>query len=580
MRQLQKYITTLLFMGVLSTSSWSQAVLIDRGVNANGLWCFPIHKNESTYLYLPERARLSLKNDSIPEFSFLRYIIEKPAEESSKTITEADGGGILNFLVLYDTPEESVTNAERFLKKKLENDSIKIRGPVVFNSGKYTLVSSILNPASGTSEPKILGTGEAPILENSKIPLSFNIDPVKSKLLLESFKMSTPDVSLVFELSFSGLTENYEAELEIDWSEVKNSHAFEAGGSIYFVGAQVGLGFDKLRKDQAIKFTSTGSDESMESLVQTVYSKLLELMFEPTAIERVPEEHRGGLEDAIGSLIGQGGALSSSNTTGFGINVGYQYKEHRTTGKSHMVFNGRSLVHRNHYITFNAGNLYKKHGNNTEIFKDVPLWDPAFQQRDVYVGVDGNVEREFDKMLNSVTVKLSKKHGNGNETLKEVLLTKDTYKQSNGKISMKYLNHKDEDRREWLTYDYKTVWKFIGGGTYSEDWNTENASMINLYTPFHRRKIELSGDLNSLKEKNIRAIAVKIDYNFFGEPKSDNLTLYPSDEINEKYFEITLPKGTEDVNYTITWFLKNEAPKQKTGVDKYGLIFIDEIPTL
>ncbi len=577
MNYLKNNILLFILFGLCVISN-AQTVLIDQGINANGLWCFPIHKNENTYLYLPQQARLSLNNDSIPEFSFLRYVLEKPSDNYSKTITEAGGGGILNFLVLYDTPEELITNAERFLKKKLENDEVKLRGPIIFNSGKYTLVSSILNPSSGTAKKEILGTGVAPIIENSKIPLSFDIDPVKSKLLLESFKMSTPDVSLVFELGFSGLTESYEAELEIDWSEVKKSHAFDAGGSVYFIGADVGFGFDKLRKDNAIKFTSTGSDTSMESLVQTVYNKLLELMFKPTPLEQVPEDQRGGLEDAIGSLISSDGMLGSRNTTGFGLNVGYQYKEHRTTGKSTMVFKGRSTVDRNHYITFNAGNLYEKYGDNKEIFKDVPLWDPAFQQRDVYVGIDGNIEKEFNKMLNSVTVKLNKEHQNGDHTLKEVLLTKNTYKSSNGKIAMKYLNHEDVDKSEWLNYTYKTTWKFIGGGTYEEDWITESASMINLYTPFQRRKIELSGDLKVFEEKNIRAVSVKINYDFFGDRKSKHLTLYPSDNINDKFFEITLPKGVDDVNYTIIWYVKNNAPIEKKGIDQYGLIFIDEIP--
>jgi hypothetical protein len=576
MKNLRHYITLVVLIGYCLISN-GQSILIDQGVNADGLWCFPIHKKENSYRYLPQRARLSLQNDSIPEFSFLRYITEKPSENNSKTITEAGGGGILNFLVLYDTPQELISNAERFLKKKFENDEIIIEGPIIFDSGKYTLVSSILNPA-GESKKSILGSGSAPIIENSKIPLSFNVDPLKSKLLLESLKMSTPDVSLIFELGFSGLTENYEAELEIDWSEVKKSHAFDAGGSIYFIGADVGLGFDKLRKDNAIKFTSVGKDESMESLVQTVYTKLLELMFKPTPLEQVPEEHRGGLEDAIGSLIGSDGAMGSRNTTGFGLNVGYQYKEHRTTGKSNMVFKGRSLVNRNHYITFNAGNLYKKYGDNKDIFKDVPLWDPAFQQRDVYVGIDGTIENEFDKMLNSVTVKLNKKHQSGDATLKEVLLTKNTYKETNGKIAMSYLNHGDTDQNEWLNYEYQTVWKFIGGGTYSEDWKTASASMINLYTPFQRRKIEISGDVETLRSNNVRAVAVKINYDFFGEPKSKNLTIYPKKELNDKFFEITLPKGSDKVEYTITWYVKNAAPIQKNGIDEYGLLFIDELP--
>lgn len=578
MKNLKSLSSLFIVLLIATNTCWTQSILIDQGINADGLWCFPIHKNENTYVYLPERARLSMKNDSLPEFTYMRYIMEKPTEESAKSITQADGGGILTFLVLYDTPSESISGAERFLKETLENDSIKIRGPVVFNSGKYTLVSSILNPETGKNQSKILVTGSAPIIENSKIPLSFSVDPVRSKLLLENLKMNTPDVSLIFELEYSGLTESYEAQLEIDWSEVQNSTAFNAGGSIYFIGADVELGFDKLRKDQAIKFTSTGSDESMESLVETVYNKLLELMFTPTPLEEVPEDQRGGLEDALSSLIGQGGALGSRNTTGFGLNVGFQYKQHRTTGKSIMQFDGRNLVKRNHYITFNAGNLYKKYGQDSTIFRDVPLWDPAFQQRDVYVGIDGNIEREFQKMLNSVTIKLSKKHANGTETLKEVLLTKDTYMENDGRISMSYLNQGDADRTAWLNYDHKAVWKFIGGGTYDEEWKTENAAMINLYTPFRRRKIELSGDLNRIRELDIRAISVKIDYEFFGEPKSKNLTIYPSDNLNEKYFEITLPKGVDDVSYSITWFKRGSAPIQVKGIDKYGLIFIDEVP--
>lgn len=576
MKNYKHFITIVVLIGWCLISN-AQSILIDKGINADGLWCFPVHKKENTYRYLPQRARLSLQNDSIPEFSFLRYITEKPSENNSKTISEAGGGGILNFLVLYDTPTELITNAESFLKKKFENDEIIIEGPIIFDSGKYTLVSSILNPA-GEKKKSILGSGTAPIIENSKIPLSFNVDPLKSKLLLESLKMSTPDVSLVFELGFSGLTENYEAELEIDWSEVKKSHAFDAGGSVYFVGADVSLGFDKLRKDNAIKFTSVGKNESMESLVQTVYTKLLELMFKPTPLEKVPEKHRGGLEDALSSLIGANGAMGSRNTTGFGLNVGYQYKEHRTTGKSNMVFKGRSLVNRNHYITFNAGNLYKKYGDNKEIFKDVPLWDPAFQQRDVYVGIDGTIEKEFDKMLNSVTVKLNKKHESGDSTLKEVLLTKNTYKDTNGKIAMSYLNQGDSDQNAWLNYEYQTIWKFIGGGTFSEDWKLASSSMINLYTPFQRKKIEISGDIETLHSNNVRAVVVKISYDFFGEPKSKSLTIYPKKGVNDKFFEITLPKGSDSVEYSITWYIKNGAPIRKNGIDEYGLLFIDEFP--
>jgi len=574
MNSIKKIITLVFVLGICFTAE--SQILINDGLQAGDLWCFPVHQKKDTYRYLPLRARLAFKNDSIPQFSYLRYIVEKPSDETTKSITEAGGGAILNFRVLYDTPSQEIAAAQTALREKMENDSIKLEGPIIFDEGKYTLVSSILNPTGSGKTQEILASGTAPIIENSEIPLTFNLDPLRSKLLLESLKMDSPDVSLLFELSFSGLTDSYEAELEVDWSEVKKSQTFEAGAEVYFVGANVELGFDELRKNQAIKFTSTGSDENIEGLVETVYAKLLKLMFEPVAIEKIPEEQRGGLTDAIGALIG--GGSGGQNLSGFGANVGYQYKEHNSTGKSRMVFNGRNNVSRNHYITFNAGNLFEKYGEDKNIFRDVPLWDPAFQQRDVYVGIDGNIEKEFDKMLNSVTVKLRKKHGNGDETFKEIVITKDTYQASNGKLRMSYLNHEDTDSNEWLGYEYKTLWKFIGGGSYEKDWQNESAAMINLYVPFKRRKIELSGDLGSLAENDVRAISVIIDYDFFGESKSKNTTLYPANNTSAEPFEITLPKDSNEVNYTITWFLNDNDPKAFSGVDKYGLIFIDGLP--
>jgi len=572
------YIIKLFLVFLIPLTVSAQNVLIDQGVNANGLWCFPIHEKPNTYVYLPSDAHFAITDEGLPQFSYMRYVLEKPTENQTNTITDADGGGILHFLVLYDTPQKKIKNAESFLKNTLENDSISIRGPIIFDKSRYTLVSSILNTESGKQENKVIGVGEAPILENSKLALSFSVDPVKSKLLLESFKMATPDVSLVFELSFSGLTDSYEAAVDIDWSEVKKSKQFDAGGSLYFIGADVGLGLDKLRRDHAIKFTSVGSDTSMENLVQTVYNKLLGIMFKKVPLEQVPKDKKGGLEEALSSLIDSKGAKGSRKTTGFGLNVAYKYKEHHSTGKSRLEFNGRSRVNRNHFITFNVGNLYKKYGSNEKIFKDVPLWDPAFQQRDVYVGIDGNVEKEFQKMVNSVTVILRKEHQDGSETLKEILLTKDTYKQNIGTTSMTYLNHNDSIRTKWLEYDYQTIWKFIGGASYTSDWIKESAAMINLWVPFERKKIELLGDLEHLNTLNVRAIATNISYDFFGNTSKERLTIYPKDVLSDKFFEITLPKGQDDVNFDITWFFKDKPSLTKEGVDSYGLLFIDEIP--
>ncbi|CAM1371901.1 hypothetical protein [Tenacibaculum xiamenense] len=556
----------------------AQQVYIDQGIQVNGLWCFPTHNNPKHYLYLPTRSRLALDEEKHPKFSFMRYITERPqTEASANSITEAGGGGILHFLILYDTPKEQIEEADSLLKERLEDDTVKIKGPIIFESGKYALVSSILNENNETTQ-NVISMGQAPVMENSRIALSFDVDPLQSKILLESFKMDTPDISIVFDLSFSGLTEAYDATLEIDWSEIKKSKSFGAGGNVYFVGAQVELGLDELFKDNRIKLTTNGSDARLEGLLNTVYNKLLDLMFKPVEPEVVPEAQQGGLMDAVTALVGQNGPLSSGNTTGFGLNASFQLKELRTEGKSRLLFKGRSTVDRHHFITFNIGDLHQRYGNDERFFRDVPIWDPAFQQREVFVGVDGDLEKEFENMLNSVTLSLKKQHANGNVTLEEVFINKERFKNYEGNLSMRYLNQGDSIRTDWLQYEYKTIWKFKGGGSYESDWTPESGAMVNLYIPFKRRNIYLEGDLEKLKSESVRAVSIKVDYPFFNKEKKHRITIRPNDNLEEKFFNITLPNTEEEVNYTITWFRENEAPLSKASKDKYGLIFIDEIP--
>lgn len=574
-----KKILFIVLLIMYSCQLCAQQVLIDKGTRINGLWCFPLHTDENTYLYLPPRARLALDKEQHPKFSFMRYMTEKQTEDASaNTITEAGGGGILHFLILYDTPSEQIEDAQTLLREKLENENIIIRGPIVFDNGSFVLISSILNHETGTEERKVLSIGEAPVLENSSIALSFDISPLDSKLLLESFKMDTPDISLIFDLTFSGLSDSYDATLEIDWSEVKKSKNFSAGGSIYYIGADVELGFDELIKNNAIRLITNGSNASMEALLNTVYNKLLEVMFKPVEVSNIPPEQRGSMMEAISSLTGPEGILSSGNTTGFGLNASFQMKEIRVEGKSNLFFKGRSSISRHHFITFNIGDLYKKYGQDKHFFKDIAIWDPAFQQREIYVGIDGDLEKEFESMLNSVTVTLRKKHLNGAETLADILIKKESFKNYEGKLSMRYLNQGDTIRTDWLNYEYKTSWKFKGGGGYDTPWQTENSAMVNLFIPFRRRTIHLEGDMSTFKELGIRAVSVQINYPFFDKIKRYQITIRPTDKLSEKSFEITLPNSLENVNYKITW-IKRNAPKQELeGVDNFGIIFIDEIP--
>ena len=568
----------------------AQAVLMDRGVRAAGLWCFPLANDTLRYVYLPAGAKLSDDEKGQPQFSFIRYVVNAAADSAkAATITEAKGGGILHFLVQLDTPDAMIAAAQKELREKFKQDSLTIRGPVVFADGRYTLVSSIIKPAATasagpdapggeTTERAVIATGRAPVLEGNRLALSFDLDPEHASLLMQSFQMNTPDVSLMFDMTFNGLSEAYDADLTIDWSEVKKSQHFKAGGTVYWVSADVEAGFDELRKNNAIKLRTSGSDATTEGLLNTVYAKLLDLLFKPVEPERVPPDQSGGLMQALTAMSGPNGPFGARKTTGFGASVGYQLMELKTEGQSHLTFNHRSTVERHSLAAFNIGDVYRRYGKDPRYFRAVNLGDPTFQQREVHVSVDASLIPDFDKYVNTVTVTLRKDHQNGEQTLREIVLDRAAVTKGVEDLRMVYGWNGDQDRLAWLDYQYRTRWSFKGGGAFETDWKTSSAPMIDLFAPYEHRTVQLVGDAGSLKAKGVRAVIVQLDYPFFGERRRPQMVVRPEEAIEEKQVDVTLPLGQPDYDYLVTWQLAGNKKVTDKRTDTSGLIFVDEMP--
>ena len=558
-------------------SMHAQQIMIDRGVKAGDLWCFPLLTDTLTYLYLPSDARLGNDDFGQPQFSFLRYVDNtKDTTAGNNSITKAGGGAILNFLVLYETPEKKVKDAQTKLKDILHNDEVKLRGPLIFSGGRYALISSIIN-SNGKEETKLLATGNAPVLEGSRIALSFELDPKGSKMLLESFQMATPDISIVFDMAFSGITDAYQAELTVNWEDVRKAEHMSAGATVYFVSADVERSIEELKRNNAITLKTTGNNAHMEAMLNTVYQRLVDLLFQPIDPERVANTAQSGLMDLIGSLIKPNASLGSRKLFGFGLNAAYKLREFKSTGKSVMNFNSRVNVERHHLISFNIGDFYKKYGNNPRFFKSVSLEDPDFQQREIFVSVDGTLLPEFDKLINNITVTLKKTHENGDVTLKEMNITKKNLNDNQVKPLI-YGSISDKDRLNWLNYEYKTYFQFQGGKSYETPWAKQSAGMINVFAPYERRTVQLDGDVDALKAAKVRAITVQLDYPFFNDSRKPMLTLKPTEPMGEKKFDITLPTNVYEYNYEINWILGDGSTKSANGKNKSGYLFIDNIP--
>ena len=176
------------FLILWSQFGLSQMIQLDKGILSGGLWCFPIFGDSLNYKYLPssEGGRIVSDNEGLPQFSFMRYIIEDPAHSSTNTVSKADGGGIVNFLVEYSTAQRQIVSAEKGLKEQFGKD-VQLNGPVVITTARYTLVSSILIK-NGGRKTEVLATGEAPVLENGRLAFSFDLSPERSKIIIREFQ--------------------------------------------------------------------------------------------------------------------------------------------------------------------------------------------------------------------------------------------------------------------------------------------------------------------------------------------------------------------------------------------------------
>ena len=96
---INKSILCLLVVFVFVGNTSAQQIMIDRGVKAGDLWCFPLLTDSLVYLYLPSDARLGTDDKGQPQFSFLRYVDNtKDSTAGNNSITKTGGGARLNFL--------------------------------------------------------------------------------------------------------------------------------------------------------------------------------------------------------------------------------------------------------------------------------------------------------------------------------------------------------------------------------------------------------------------------------------------------------------------------------------------------
>ena len=573
------------FLAIGGGPAHAADLLLDRGRQVEGLWVYPSRSEPSRWRYVPDRAELSRDEQGRPQFALTFYVGDRAgagAGGSATSVVEADGGGLLHFIVQYRTEPGKVAAAQAALRELTGDDEAELVGPIVFDDGRYSVVTSIVEAGAEGARPALLAQRPAPLMEGNRLPITARLTSEQAAMLLGSLQTATPDLSVAFEMTFSGLSQAFDAVMIVDWEKTRAALQASAGGSVYFVSADVEAVIDEAMQNGGIELRVSGEDAAMDALVEMVHARALDMMFAPIEVAEVPEEARGDLLDALAGLVAPGGALGSGNTSGFGAHVGYRVKDLRSEGQTRLSFNKRAPLERRAVLTVNLGEAAELSADDPETVRYVSTVDPATRLRRVYVSVDGELERELGGFVNAVTVTLRKDHPGDRETVKELFVRPEAQETASVHGPLTYSNVEREDEESWLSYRYKTDWSFQGGGRYRSDWQTSEAAMITLTTPYHRHDVFIEGETDPLIDAGVRAVVAEVSADFFGDRQSARRIIRPQGAgrtLAVEPISLTLPAGRFAYDWTITWALDDGIQRTRSGHDDLGFLFVDELPS-
>ncbi len=557
-----------LFIGI-SSVAWAGGSIVDKPVKAGGLWCLPDSSDPLQFRYLPASARLARNEDGKPFFGLVYYTEPGVDKEDAHTIDEADGGALLNFMVEYFTPKHQVRRASRALKDIVSADA-ELVGPVVFDDGTYSLISATTNDARVR-----FADGKAPVLSGSKVPISIRLDKEQAKVLGAALTSSTPDLSLVFDMSYSGVRSSFDADVVIDWEKASQSldRGVKAGISVYGigVGGEIEQAVSKMLNNGALRIEVRGDDANMEALIASIQQSATELFFTP-------------LEDVeADDNFGQIGSPDMASTAGvnryFSINaqVKYKVKDIATTGQSVISLRKAAAATRRWLIVFDAGEVSKNLLNDPEFVRVEDISNHSMSVRNVVVKPDvswQSQQNSDERLIKSVNVELVKTHSDGRETFRLIHFSgEDLDNRLSRAIS--YPRYENEAWDNWLQYRYRSVWEFKNQPTSETPWQTVRADEIALDKPYKLTTIQPLGDLRALADRGIRAVIVEVSYPLFGQSKSVLKTALTT-ETSFDSFSIPVSSEATLFTYTITHIGRDGLRKSYQLNDRAGFAVFDQ----
>lgn len=278
---------------------------------------------------------------------------------------------------------------------------------------------------------------------------------------------------------------------------------------------------------------------------------------------------------ATGSAAGS----RSNGSPGFSLVASYQMKNIKRTGKLVYNLNHFSTETQAFAMSENIGDIFRKYGKDSKIFRAVTIDDPVFKQREILVTLDGQDASTFTKYLNFVTVKMKKQHQAGDQTTGEVVITPDTFNKSGNNFSLTYGWKDDPDRNAWLNYEYQAIWSFFGGVEIRTPWTTSESPMIALAPPHRYRTVTIEGDGSALTKAEVRHAVINLNCRIGDKYITRQATLKNNSPAPSLVLDLPEDPAHPETKVFITWVLANgkqvSSPEAKLEGD---IIYWDQVP--
>ncbi len=263
----------------------------------------------------------------------------------------------------------------------------------------------------------------------------------------------------------------------------------------------------------------------------------------------------------------------SNMAIGVNLYAGYQVSRIRQTLNMSVNLAKIRAVQRSRTITTQFPRIPRS------CFQEINLDDPLYKQRELVAMIDGFNARDFGSFINYATVNMRKRHVGGEISTDEVRIDRNNFSREGNHFKLLYgWRSGENDRRNWLNYEYQVAWSFFGGGTLASEWTPATQQAISITPPVQKYTVRLSGDREALRGRQVRAVTVKIFYSVGGVRTSRLRSINLSREEITGDMDVLLPASLE-YEYEIVWQL-NGNRTQSSGVLRASTLdlFVDELP--